>query len=241
MIGLSGGINSMAVLAWLHEQDVKPKELHLFYAHFTEHSPDTFQFVADGIRFARKNFKNVKVKITKNSVLQYFYENKMIPHPKFSPCSRQLKREVAANYAIQNDIRIDMIGYVKEELKRRTDKIPKKTQGDMFGLSKVYPIGSFSDEWCFEMTDKYIGWHPAIYDMVDEKGNRIFKHNNCLPCIKMQPKDYEAVKKYFPEKHLAAMKLSAELGSFWGRDKDRFYQTFERDIEDVKMCENCNW
>src|SRR5579872_1305795 len=93
MIGLSGGINSMAVLTWLHEQEEKPKELHLFYAHFVEHSPDTFQFVADGIRFARKNFNDVKVKITKNSVLQYFYENKMIPHPKFSPCSRQLKRE----------------------------------------------------------------------------------------------------------------------------------------------------
>lgn len=41
LIGLSGGINSAAVLLWLYESGVKPKSLHLFYAHFTEHSPDT--------------------------------------------------------------------------------------------------------------------------------------------------------------------------------------------------------
>jgi len=68
MIGLSGCINSMAVLCWLVETGIKPSELHIYYAHFKEHSPDTFKFVADGIRFARKNFANVKVKITKQMI-----------------------------------------------------------------------------------------------------------------------------------------------------------------------------
>jgi tRNA(Ile)-lysidine synthase TilS/MesJ len=81
LIGLSGGINSMAVLCQLVESGVKPKELHLFYAHFEEHSPDTFKFVRAGIEFARKHFDNVKVKITRNSVLRYFESQKMIPHP----------------------------------------------------------------------------------------------------------------------------------------------------------------
>ena len=93
MIGLSGGINSMAVLCWLIEQPDKPKEIHLYYAHFAEHSPDTFQFVADGIRYARKHFDKVTVRITSNSVLRFFEEQKMIPHPKVSPCSRKLKIE----------------------------------------------------------------------------------------------------------------------------------------------------
>lgn len=93
MIGLSGGINSMAVLCWLIESGQQPEELHLFYAHFAEHSPDTFQFVADGIRLARKHFKKVLVKITNNSVLQFFEDQKMIPHPMASPCSRKLKIE----------------------------------------------------------------------------------------------------------------------------------------------------
>jgi tRNA(Ile)-lysidine synthase TilS/MesJ len=39
LIGLSGGINSMAVLCCLalYPDELKPKELHLFYAHFDEH------------------------------------------------------------------------------------------------------------------------------------------------------------------------------------------------------------
>ena len=47
MIGLSGGINSMAVLCWLGELPTHkhPDELHLFYADFKEHSEDTIQFV----------------------------------------------------------------------------------------------------------------------------------------------------------------------------------------------------
>ena len=238
LIGLSGGINSMAVLCWLSEQPIKPKELHIFYAHFKEHSPDTFQFVADGIRFARKHF-DVKVKITKNSIIQYCRENKMIPHPKFSPCSRQLKIKIAETYAFENNIRIDLVGYVKQELKRRAGKAKAKMQPDLFSLEKFYPIGEFTDEWCFEICDRMIGWHPALYDILNEKGKRVFLHNNCLPCIKMNSQNLEDVKTYFPSYFLEAIKLSAELGSYYGRDKDDFYTRFGNDLYEQNFCESC--
>ena len=63
MIGLSGGINSMAVLCWLanYPQQYKPKILHLFYAHFEEHSPDTLNFVLAGVKYAKENLTNYKV------------------------------------------------------------------------------------------------------------------------------------------------------------------------------------
>ncbi len=254
MIGLSGGINSMAVLCWLIEQENKPKEVHLFYAHFAEHSPDTFQFVADGIRYARKHFDKVHVKITSNNVLDYFRKNKMIPHPALSPCSRQLKIEVASAYAFQNDIKVDMIGYVKHELKRRLSKQKAKSQDALWQLEKQYPIGAFTDEWCFEIVMKHIGWYPAIYDLKwteedfneglcdkEDIGKRIFKHNNCLPCKNMDTKDMGAVKKYFPEKHNKAIELSAELGKHWGRDKAEFYTMFGRDLGQDSTCKDCVW
>lgn len=59
LIGISAGINSAAILCHLKESGIIPSELHLFYAHFIEHSPDSFQFVADLVRFARKHFPNV--------------------------------------------------------------------------------------------------------------------------------------------------------------------------------------
>jgi len=241
LIGLSGGINSMAVLCWLAEQPVKPSELHLFYAHFKEHSPDTFQFVADGIRFARKEFETVKVKITKNSIIDFFRVQNIIPHPVVGVCSKKLKIEVAFTYAFENDITIDLIGYVKHELKRRANKQQANLQVDLFGLQKQYPIGEFTDEWCFEIVDKYIGWHPVIYDIVDNEGKRVFKHNNCLPCKNMYPADIEAVKQYYPEYYMQAMNLSAELGSFWGRDEAVFYATFGRDLGQESTCETCKW
>lgn len=231
----------MAVLCWLIEQENKPKEVHLFYAHFAEHSPDTFQFVADGIRYARKHFEKVHVKITSNNVIDYFKSQKMIPHPMFSPCSRQLKIEVASAYAFENEIKVDMIGYVKHELKKRTSKQQANLQGGLFQLEKQYPIGAFTDEWCFEITMKHIGWYPAIYDIKDENGKRVFKHNNCLPCKNMSTKDMEAVKKHFPEYHRRAMECSAELGKHWGRSEADFYTTFGRDLGQESTCKDCVW
>ena len=241
MIGLSGGINSMAVLCWLVESKIEVKELHLFYAHFAEHSPDTFQFVADGIRYARKHFKNVKVKITSNSILKMFRESKMIPHPMVSPCSRLLKIEPMALYCFENEIKFDLVGYVKHELKRRTERQQKHISLQMFEAQKLYPIGSFTDEWCFEIVMRHIGWYPKIYDLRDEKGKRIFKHNNCLPCKNMTLKDFEAVKLYYPEYYLIAIQLSKELNKYWGRSEDDFYTSFGRDLGQETTCGVCRW
>lgn len=154
LIGLSGGINSMAVLCWLAEQQEKPSELHLFYAHFEEHSDDTLPFVLDGVEFAKNNFENVIYKQTNNSILKFFEEQKMIPHPVISPCSRVLKIEPVNNYMKENGIEIDLVGYVKHELLRRTSRQKKSNES---GIKKMYPIGEFTDEWCFEMVDKHIG------------------------------------------------------------------------------------
>ncbi len=89
MIGLSGGINSMAVLCWLntYPKEFRPAELHLFYAHFKEHSPDTMDFVLAGIEYAKNNFENVYYKITDNSIIEFFEDQKMIPHPMAASCT----------------------------------------------------------------------------------------------------------------------------------------------------------
>ena len=158
-----------------------------------------------------------------------------------SPCSRKLKIEPINAYAFSNDVEVDLIGYVKHELKKRASRQQNNIQNELFGLKKEYPIGAFTDEWCIEMCDKHIGWHPAIYDILDENGKRVFKHNNCLPCKNMNTKDFENVKKYYPKEHAEAMKLSAELGRFWGRDKDAFYSTFGRDLDQESTCEACKY
>lgn len=240
MVGLSGGINSMAVLCWLKEIAAEPAELHLFYAHFKEHSPDTFAFVADGIRFARKHFKNVVVKITRNSVLEYFESQNIIPHPANSPCSKILKIIPMQEYCFNNGIKYDLVGYVKNEIKRRGGRQSKYTTG-IFDAKKLYFISEFTDEWCFEIVDKYIGWHPAIYDIKDENGKRIFKHNNCLPCKNMYPEDMLAVKLHFPSYHNDAMRLSSKIDRYWGRSKDKFYSTFGRDLGQDSTCDSCKW
>lgn len=241
LIGLSGGINSMAVLCWLIESGAKPSEVHLFYAHMKEHSPDTPRFVTDGIRLARRHFDNVFVKITRNSVLRYFEEENIIPHPANAPCTKKLKIEPINQYANSNLIYIDLVGYVKHELKRRGERQSKTAQSDMFSLKKIYPIGEFTDEWCFEIVTKHIGWYPFIYTIKDENGERVFKHNNCLPCKNMYPKDLLAVKEYYPSYYDEAMQLSYRLKKYWGRNKDEFYTTFGRDLGQDTSCEYCKF
>lgn len=241
LIGLSGGINSMAVLCWLKESGLQPKELHLFYAHFEEHSPDTLAFVEAGMKYAERHFNNVKTKITYNSIIEWFEQQKMIPHPMVSPCSRILKIEPIAAYSFDNAIKYDLVGYVKHELKRRAGRQQKNIQSDLFSLEKHYPIGEFTDEWCFEIVDRNIGWHPKIYDIKDENGKRLFKHNNCLPCKNMTVEEMEIVKEYYPELHQKAMDLSVRLQKYWGRDADKFYSTFGRDLGQPTTCETCRW
>lgn len=246
MIGLSGGINSMALLCWLKQSGIKPKELHLFYAHLEEHSPETFPFVKDGIRYARKHFDNVFVKVTRNSVLRYFESQNMIPHPMISPCSRALKIGPMNAYAFENDIHIDLVGYVRHEVKKRAARQADSlgTQMDLFGgLSKVFPISEFDNDWCFKIVDEEIGWHPPIYDILDEKGNPVFNHNNCLPCKNMETKNMVDVQKHYPAYHAKAMAVSAKIGAYWGRNEAEFYATFGRDNlgTDGNACEVCRF
>lgn len=241
MIGLSGGINSMAVLCWLKESNIIPSELHLFYAHFKEHSPDTFKFVADGIRFARNNFDNVKVKITRNSIIDYFEQQNIIPHPANSPCSKWLKIIPMQEYCFNHGIKFDLIGYVKHEINRRGKRQKSKFNPGLFDANKVYPIGEFTDDWCFEIVNKHIGWHPYIYDIKDENGKRVFTHNNCLPCKNMRLDNFEDVKKHFPNYHNDAMNLSNKLKKYWGRSEDDFYFTFGRELGQDITCTSCKW
>jgi 3'-phosphoadenosine 5'-phosphosulfate sulfotransferase (PAPS reductase)/FAD synthetase len=241
LIGLSGGINSMAVLCWLKEQNITPAVINLFYAHLKEHSPDTFQFVSDGIRFARKHFPSVKVKVTRNSALEYFESKNMIPHPMISNCSRVIKIEPMELYSFQNGITVDLVGYVKHELKKRSQRQISKIEVKLFEAEKHYPIGDFTDEWCFEIVEKYIGWYPLIYKILDEKGRRIFLHNNCLPCKNMTLNQMEAVKRFYPSYHRDAMRLTDKLNSYWGRSEAEFYATFGRDLGQESTCEACKW
>jgi 3'-phosphoadenosine 5'-phosphosulfate sulfotransferase (PAPS reductase)/FAD synthetase len=242
LIGLSGGINSMAVLCWIAKipEELKPKKLFLFYAHFVEHSPDTEKFVLEGVEYAKKHFKSVEYKQTNNSVIDFFREQKMIPHPMVAPCTRLLKIMPITEYAKENQIDIDLIGYVKEE-KRRIKNMHEKNPETK--NTKGFPISDKSNEWCFEIVKKELGWYPVIYDILDEKGKRVFTHNNCLPCKNMQLSDYKEVQKYYPELWKKAEDLSKELKKHWGRNAQDFYSTFGREDYEVgfqkQSCEVC--
>jgi len=218
MVGLSGGINSMAVLCWLGElpEAQRPKELHLCYADFKEHSNDTVQFVLDGVFWARSMFDKVEYTQTDNSVMDFFEENDFIPHPTNAKCSTSLKIEPMLKYAYKNDIQVDLIGYVAKEVARAKRAI-KAGQNDMF-FQKSFPILGKDDDWCFEIVKRNIGWYPAIYD-IKENGKRVFTHNNCLPCKNMTPKQLKAVATYYPEKYARALEVEKNTGSYFGRSK----------------------
>lgn len=158
---LSAGINSAGVLCWLKESGMQPSELHIYYAHFSEHSPKSLEFVEALIEMAKAHFHKVITSITYNSVLTFFEEQKMIPHPKNSPCSRLLKIEPMMLYNATNLIDVDLIGYVRTE-KGRIDS--NKGKNDLF-MSTAFPIAEFDDEWCFNIVKKHLGWYPEIYDL----------------------------------------------------------------------------
>lgn len=218
MIGLSGGINSMAVLCWLGEQPKEnhPDELHLFYADFKEHSDDTIQFVLDGVFWAKEKFERVVYTQTDNSVMDFFEDSGFIPHPTNSKCSTELKIEPMLRYCYKNNIQMDLIGYVSKEIKRMKRMLNNRPI-DLF-FSKEFPILGNDDEWCFDIVKRCIGWYPALYD-IKEKGKRVFTHNNCLPCKNMTPKQLQSVAKYYPDKYKRALEVEANTGSYFGRSK----------------------
>jgi hypothetical protein len=267
LIGLSGGINSMALLCHLANQPSyqRPKELHLFYAHFAEHSPDTLGFVLAGVEYAKRIFDNVTYKQTDNSVLEFFREQKMIPHPMIAPCTRILKIIPMATYMVDNNIDVDLVGYVKEEA-RRIANMRKKNEHNF--NTKQFPISTMENEWCFDIVKKEIGWYPKIYDLrwndvgfiayvnanlhrlpedVQKritkklgKDKRVFTHNNCLPCKNMQLDDMLAVEYFYAEYWSKASNLSEDLQKHWGRQKQEFYTTFGRqDYETNYQKQSC--
>lgn len=226
LIPLSGGVNSAAVLCFLAKyqpKELRPKELHLFYIHFAEHSPDTFKFVKDLIRYARREFENVVVKITRVSVLRYFEKHGTIPHPSASWCSIDLKLKPFKQYKDENGIDIELVGFVSEDF-RRFKRKESKTKDSV----SEYPILEMTDANCFEIVKEQIGWYPAIYD-ITENGKRVFRHNNCLPCKNMHTNQFESVAKYFPKHASRAEQTAKKLGSYWGRDA----------VADVFACDVC--
>lgn len=218
LIGLSGGINSMAVLCWLGElpKSNHPKELHLFYADFKEHSDDTIQFVLDGVFWAKRKFEKVIYKQTENSVNEFFESKGFIPHPTNSVCSYELKIKPMLRYCYEHQIDIDLIGFVSKEIKRYK-RLAKYEVNDLF-FKKEFPILNKDDEWCFQIVKRHIGWYPKIYD-IKENGKRVFNHNNCLPCKNMTPRQFNATAKYYPDKIEQAFIVQQQTGSYWGRSK----------------------
>ena len=251
-LGLSAGINSMTVLCWLANYEYKPKDIYIFYAHFKEHSPKSLEFVLAGVEYAKKHFDNVIFECTQNSILEYFEQEKMIPHPTYAPCTRALKIEPVHKFISYHNCTIDLVGYIRSE-KRRIVNMESKGVNDLF-LSKHFPISDLSDEDCFEIVKKEIGWYPEIYDLkwndvgfmefvkanltrftediqrklVKKLGTEkpVFKHNNCLPCKNMQIDDLLCVEYFYPEFYKQAMELSQKLQKHWGRDKDSFVDAF---------------
>ena len=244
---------------------MQPSELHIYYAHFDEHSPGSLDFVVDLIQLAKKHFKKVVSNITYNSVLKFFEDEKMIPHPKSSPCSRKLKIEPMALYNSTNLIDVDLIGYVRTEKSRITNN---QGNNDMF-MSTEFPIAEFDDEWCFAIVKEVLGWYPAVYDIkwndvgfcayldtvlptfsedvqtrIRKKmgtDKRVFKHNNCLPCKNMDIDDMLAVTYFYPEYMDKARATANRLQVYWGRDADQYYTTFGREDYEGEKCEVCKF
>lgn len=253
MIGLSAGINSAAVLVWLDTlpRQNRPQCLHLYHAHFIEHSADSLPFVLALVQWAKERFTNVIYKQTDHSIIEFFRRSKMIPHPANSPCSRLLKIVPMLEYMAFHQLDIDLIGYISEEKGRATKMRSKYSQDSK---RKAFPIIDRTNEWCFTIVKEKFGWYPAIYDLRwnDQafvhwmEGNidrlpedaqrrvrkklhtdkRVFKHNNCLPCKNMNLEDMLILEYAYPDRLNTALDLSKQLQKYWGRDATAYYQVF---------------
>ena len=242
LIGLSGGINSAAVICFLateYPKEYLPDEIHLFYAHFDDHSPDTMKFVEDCIKYAEDNFKKIVVEITYNSMREFCTTQKMIPHPTNSACSRIMKREPIMKYYEQHDLDFDLVGYVREEKNRVTRQ---QSYNNAQSKNKIYPITTLSDRDCEIICEKEIGWIPEIYSHKDANGKRIFKHNNCLPCKNMHGREMKLVKEYYPDYYDNALSLAKDLAEqldkpiHWGRKDEG-----DDELINLHVCTTCDW
>ena len=249
MIGLSGGINSAAVLAYLAKNVIdKPKELFLFYAHFEEHSSDTVDFVNDCVKYAKRNFETVHYTREDKSINEHFQKKNFIPHPKISECTKTLKILPIVEFMAVNKIDVDLVGYVRSESSRIKRQIKTGAK------NKEYLISHLSNDDCFSLVKQQIGWYPKIYDIkwTDERiipflkchkkfipekdyltalkyavrgfgyfgSSSVFAHNNCLPCKNMSTWELYLVKLFYPLKFDKAMETAKKTGTYWGRNAD---------------------
>lgn len=243
MIPISGGINSAAVLCFLIKylpDEWKPAKLYLYYTHLEEHSPGTLRFVRDLFVLARKHFPNVKTGYNRASVNEFFISQKFIPHPTASPCSTKLKIEPQMAKAVEELIDVQLVGYVKTEMRRY--KRAKQYEGKN-PVKIDYPLLEFTDDECFEIVKNILGWYPSIYDirwtryhfeigLCSEKqiGKRVFTHNNCLPCKNMTEDQMRAVAYFFPVFARRALETAEKIpNAYWGRN----------DVPDLFVCNVC--
>jgi hypothetical protein len=216
-LGLSGGINSAALLCYLateHPESKRPKHLLLYYAHLREHSPDTFRFVKACVRYARNRFPKVEFGMHRASVIDFFEKKNFIPHPTISPCTEGCKTLQMDCWSREHGATLDLIGYVMTE-RRRLLRAEEKAR-----RAVAFPIFHLSDADCFRLVNREIGWHPAIYDIRDENGKRAFTHNNCLPCKNMTLVQIRAVAKHFPKYWDKAEAMAKRINSYWGRSSE---------------------
>ena len=57
----------------------------------------------------------------------------------------------------------------------------------------------------------------------------------------MYPEDLKNVNTYFTKHMATALKLSAELSAYWGRDEAEFYTTWGRELGQDSTCEACKF
>lgn len=275
-LGLSGGINSAAMLVHLGSgsAELKPAELHLVYHHFAEHSPDTKPFVAACSEWARQHFPKVVYHETDNSVLSFFEDNKMIPHPARSPCTRMLKQLPMRLYMAQHGITHNPVGYVKGEANRRAGKMADRTDSLITnvvdnGVKVQFPISAFDDEWCFKVVEEAIGWYPAIYHhrwndpgfmafmlerlpSLTPEGQRavrkrlgttqrVFDHNNCLPCKNLMTWQLLCVEYFYPDYMARARQTEVAVGRHWGNDEAAYYAQFGKHERDPSAGSSCSY
>jgi 3'-phosphoadenosine 5'-phosphosulfate sulfotransferase (PAPS reductase)/FAD synthetase len=190
-------------------------------------------FVLDGVKYAYNKFNNEKyrifVKITHQSMREFCLDNKMIPHPTNSACSRLMKREPMYNYFTENNLDVDLVGYVREEAQKRV--LRARSYNNDQSKNKSYPITTLTDKDCEFICEREIGWIPEIYKIKNNEGKRIFKHNNCLPCKNMHDKEMKEVKKHYPGYYENALSLAKEMGQHWGRKEE---------IDEL-ICPTCDW
>jgi len=190
MIGLSGGINSAAALVYLCEEvDELPEDIYLYYSHLKEHSPDTKDFVLACVEYAKKHFKNVIFETSDNSMTEYCRnEFKGIPQPKITPCTKFLKLMQMTNFMEKHSIELDIVGYVRHEYSRMQRQIDRGVK------NKDYLIAHLSDEDCFSIVKKHIGWYPDIYKLKWDD-NRISEALEKWGS-ELHPKQYNTISKY---------------------------------------------